>query len=359
MSDKPIKKIVLTGGGSAGHVTPNIALIPALKKAGYEIYYIGSYNGIEKKLIEDYNIPYFGIATGKLRRYFDPKNFTDPFRVLKGLTEAVKLLKRINPDVVFSKGGFVSVPVVRAAGALKIPYLVHESDMTPGLANKLSMSGAKKICCNFPETMRLLPADKAVLTGTPIREELGLGDKEVGKKLCGFEDDKPVLMVIGGSLGAQSVNETVRYALPRLLPYFNVVHICGKEKMDNLKLTVPGYKQFEYVKNELKDIFAMADIVVSRAGANSICELLALKKPNILIPLSTKSSRGDQMLNARSFEQQGFSLVIDNDDLDEDILVETIEDLYKNREKFIENMNKSNLHSATNTIVKLIDEQIQ
>jgi len=359
VSDKPIKKIVLTGGGSAGHVTPNIALIPALKKAGYEIYYIGSYNGIEKKLIEDYNIPYFGIATGKLRRYFDPKNFTDPFRVLKGFTEAVKLLKRIKPDVVFSKGGFVSVPVVRAAGALKIPYLVHESDMTPGLANKLSMSGAKKICCNFPETMRLLPADKAVLTGTPIREELGLGDKEVGKKLCGFEDDKPVLMVIGGSLGAQSVNETVRYALPRLLPYFNVVHICGKEKMDNLKLTVPGYKQFEYVKNELKDIFAMADIVVSRAGANSICELLALKKPNILIPLSTKSSRGDQMLNARSFEQQGFSLVIDNDDLDEDILVETIEDLYKNREKFIENMNKSNLHSATNTIVKLIDEQIQ
>nr|WP_022772156.1 undecaprenyldiphospho-muramoylpentapeptide beta-N-acetylglucosaminyltransferase [Butyrivibrio sp. AE2015] len=359
MSDKPIKKIVLTGGGSAGHVTPNIALIPALKKAGYEIYYIGSYNGIEKKLIEDYNIPYFGIATGKLRRYFDPKNFTDPFRVLKGFTEAVKLLKRIKPDVVFSKGGFVSVPVVRAAGALKIPYLVHESDMTPGLANKLSMSGAKKICCNFPETMRLLPADKAVLTGTPIREELGLGDKEVGKELCGFEDDKPVLMVIGGSLGAQSVNETVRYALPRLLPYFNVVHICGKEKMDNLKLTVPGYKQFEYVKNELKDIFAMADIVVSRAGANSICELLALKKPNILIPLSTKSSRGDQMLNARSFEQQGFSLVIDNDDLDEDILVETIDDLYKNREKFIENMNKSNLHSATNTIVKLIDEQIQ
>ncbi|WP_026663689.1 undecaprenyldiphospho-muramoylpentapeptide beta-N-acetylglucosaminyltransferase [Butyrivibrio sp. AE2015] len=354
-----MKKIVLTGGGSAGHVTPNIALIPALKKAGYEIYYIGSYNGIEKKLIEDYNIPYFGIATGKLRRYFDPKNFTDPFRVLKGFTEAVKLLKRIKPDVVFSKGGFVSVPVVRAAGALKIPYLVHESDMTPGLANKLSMSGAKKICCNFPETMRLLPADKAVLTGTPIREELGLGDKEVGKELCGFEDDKPVLMVIGGSLGAQSVNETVRYALPRLLPYFNVVHICGKEKMDNLKLTVPGYKQFEYVKNELKDIFAMADIVVSRAGANSICELLALKKPNILIPLSTKSSRGDQMLNARSFEQQGFSLVIDNDDLDEDILVETIDDLYKNREKFIENMNKSNLHSATNTIVKLIDEQIQ
>ena len=353
------KTIVLTGGGSAGHVTPNIALIPALKKAGYDIFYIGSYNGIEKKLIEDYNIPYFGIATGKLRRYFDPKNFTDPFRVLKGFTEAVTLLRKIKPDIVFSKGGFVSVPVVRAAGFLKIPYIVHESDMTPGLANKLSMTGAKKICCNFPETLTTLPADKAVLTGTPIREELGLGSREEGKKLCGFTDDKPVLMVIGGSLGAQSVNETVRYALPRLLPDFNVVHICGKEKMDNLKLSVPGYKQFEYVKNELKDIFAMADIVVSRAGANSICELLALKKPNILIPLSTKASRGDQMLNARSFEQQGFSLVIDNDDLDEDILVETIQDLYENREKYIENMSKSSLHSATNTIVQIINEELQ
>ncbi len=359
MSEKATKKIVLTGGGSAGHVTPNIALIPALKKAGYEIYYIGSYEGIEKKLIEDYNIPYFGIATGKLRRYFDPKNFTDPFRVMKGFTESISLLKKIKPDIVFSKGGFVSVPVVRAARVLKIPYIVHESDITPGLANKLSMNGASKICCNFPETMRLLPADKAVLTGTPIREELGMGSREAGRQLCGFIDDKPVLMVIGGSLGAQSVNETVRYALPRLLPNFNVVHICGKEKMDNLKLSVPGYKQFEYVKNELKDIFAMADIVVSRAGANSICELLALKKPNILIPLSTKSSRGDQMLNARSFEQQGFSVVIDNDDLDEDILVETIEDLYNDREKYVEAMSKSNLHSATNTIVQIINEEIQ
>ncbi len=359
MSERPTKKIVLTGGGSAGHVTPNIALIPALKRAGFEIYYIGSYSGIEKKLIEDYKIPYFGISTGKLRRYFDPKNFTDPFRVLKGFSEATKLLRRIKPDVVFSKGGYVSVPVVRAAGLLKIPYIVHESDMTPGLANKLSMSGASKICCNFPETMRVLPADKAVLTGTPIREELGKGSRQEGKKFCGFEDDKPVLMVIGGSLGAQSVNETVRFALPRLLPHFNIVHICGKEKMDNLKLSVPGYKQFEYVKNELKDIFAMADIVVSRAGANSLCELLALRKPNILIPLSTRSSRGDQMLNARSFEQQGFSMVIDNDELDEDILVETIDELYNNREKYMEAMKKSNLHSATDTIVKLICDEIK
>ena len=350
------KKIVLTGGGSAGHVTPNIALIPALKKKGYDIYYIGSYNGIEKRLIADYGIPYYGIATGKLRRYFDAKNFSDPFRVMKGFGEAKKILKEIQPDVVFSKGGFVSVPVVKAAKACKIPFVLHESDMTPGLANKLCIPGATKVCCNFPETIEKLPADKAVLTGTPIREELMQGKAENGKKLCGFTDDKPVLMIIGGSLGAQSVNETVRYALPRLLPDFNVVHICGKEKMDNLKLSVPGYKQFEYVKEDLKDIFAMADVVVSRAGANSICELLALRKPNILIPLSTKSSRGDQILNAESFKKQGFSIVIDNDELDEDILVESVFDMYENKDKFIENMVKNSQESATNTIVDVIEK---
>ncbi len=352
------RKFILTGGGSAGHVTANLALLPYIRDEGLEPIYIGSISGIEKRLMEEQGIPYYGVSTGKFRRYFDPKNFSDPFRVLKGFTESIALLKRIKPDIIFSKGGFVSVPVVRAAGVLNIPYIVHESDITPGLANKLSMSGAKKICCNFPETMNLLPADKAILTGTPIREELGKGSKEEGRKFCGFTDDKPVLMVIGGSLGAQSVNETVRYALPRLLPHFNVVHICGKEKMDNLKLSVPGYKQFEYVKNELKDLFAMADIVVSRAGANSICELLALKKPNILIPLSSKSSRGDQVLNANSFAQQGFSLVIDNEELDEDILVETIEDLYTNREKFIENMSRSTLHSATDKIVQVINDEI-
>ena len=349
------KKIVLTGGGSAGHVTPNIALIPALKKKGYDIYYIGSYNGIEKRLIADYGIPYYGIATGKLRRYFDAKNFSDPFRVMKGFGEAKKILKEIQPDVVFSKGGFVSVPVVKAAKACKIPFVLHESDMTPGLANKLCIPGATKVCCNFPETIEKLPADKAVLTGTPIREELMQGKAEDGKKLCGFTDDKPVLMIIGGSLGAQSVNETVRYALPRLLPDFNVVHICGKEKMDNLKLSVPGYKQFEYVKEDLKDIFAMADVVVSRAGANSICELLALRKPNILIPLSTKSSRGDQILNAESFKKQGFSIVIDNEELDEDILVESVFDMFENKEKFIDNMVKNSQESATNTIVDVIE----
>ena len=165
-------------------------------------------------------IPYYGISSGKLRRYFDPKNFSDPFRVLKGFHEAKKLLKKLKPDVVFSKGGFVTVPVVIAAKRCKIPAIIHESDMTPGLANKLCIPSAVKVCCNFPETVSSLPADKAVLTGTPIRQELLKGNKEAGRQFCGFTSEKPVLMVIGGSLGAASVNDHVRKILPELLKDF-------------------------------------------------------------------------------------------------------------------------------------------
>lgn len=351
-----MRKIVLTGGGTAGHVTPNIALLPSLQEAGYDITYMGSYEGIEKKLISDFGIPYVGISTGKFRRYLDPKNFSDPFRVIKGFTEAKKFLKEYKPDVVFSKGGFVSVPVVRAAAALKIPCIIHESDMTPGLANKLCIPVAKKICCNFPETMENLPAEKAVLTGSPIRAELSKGDKVAGLNMCGFTANKPVIMVIGGSLGAADVNKAVRQALPKLLEDFQVVHLCGKDKIDNLLLNTPGYKQFEYIKAELKDLFAMADVVISRAGANAICELLALKKPNILIPLPAAASRGDQILNAKSFETQGFSIVIDQDDLTPDLLKDKVHELFFNRQTYVEAMEKSNQLDSIKTIMKLIEE---
>ncbi len=348
------KKIVLTGGGTAGHVTPNIALIPYLQKAGYEITYIGSINGIERKLIADFDIPYVPIQTGKFRRYFDPKNFTDPFRVIKGFQEAYSFLKKERPDVVFSKGGYVSVPVVQAAASLKIPCICHESDMTPGLANKLCLPLAKKICCNFPETMKSLPSGKAVLTGTPIRDELFQGDRQRGLDLCGFTSDKPVLMVIGGSLGAQSVNRTIRENIDALLADFQIVHLCGKDKMDNLMLTIPGYKQFEYVKDNLKHLYAMADIVISRAGANAICELLALKKPNILVPLPT--GRGDQKLNAKSFAEQGYSVLIDDDDLP-DCILEQVQTLYRERQKYIDAMSHSSQVGATDIIMNLIQEQ--
>lgn len=350
-----MKKIVLTGGGTAGHVTPNIALLPSLKEAGYEIFYIGSYEGIEKGLIEDQGIPYRGIATGKLRRYFDLKNFSDIFRVIKGYNEAKKILAEIKPDVVFSKGGFVSVPVVRAAAKLKIPCILHESDMTPGLANKLCIPVATKICCNFPETVKTLPEGKAVLTGSPIRKELMEGDKEAGLKLCGFTSDKPVLMIIGGSQGAQSVNETVRESLPKLLDKFQVCHLCGKDKVDNMMLNIEGYKQFEYIKDELKDLFAMADIVISRAGANAICEILELNIPNVLIPLSV-GSRGDQVLNAESFEEQGFSAVVREEALDPSMLVETVMNVYEKRDEYIATMKKSMALEPTAKILELINE---
>lgn len=353
-----MKKIVLTGGGTAGHVTPNIALLPSLKNAGYEITYMGSYDGIEKRLIEDFDIPYVGISTGKFRRYLDPKNLTDPFRVVKGYAEAKKFLKSYQPDAVFSKGGFVSVPVVRAAASLHIPCIIHESDMTPGLANKLCIPVAKKVCCNFPETLKLLPEEKAVLTGSPIRAELSQGNKLAGLNMCGFSANKPVIMVIGGSLGASNVNKAVREALPVLLQDFQVVHLCGKGKIDNLYLNTADYKQFEYVKAELKDLFAMADLVISRAGANAICELLALKKPNILIPLPSSSSRGDQLLNAQSFEAQGFSIVIDEDDLTTNLLAEKVHELYCNRESYRSAMSLSGQMDSIKTIIKLIEEAV-
>lgn len=353
-----MKRIVLTGGGTAGHVTPNIALLPSLKEAGYEVFYIGSYEGIEKRLMADFGVEYYGISTGKFRRYFDLKNFSDPFRVIKGYGEAKKILKQIKPDVVFSKGGFVSVPVVRAAADLKIPCVIHESDMSPGLANKLCVPVSTKVCCNFPETLSKVPAGKAVLTGSPIRVELSQGSKEAGLKLCGFDDSKPVVMVIGGSQGAQSVNEAVRESLDALLKDYQVVHICGKDKMDNLMLSVPGYKQFEYLKTDLKDVFAMADVVISRAGANAICELLALNKPNILIPLSA-GSRGDQILNASSFEAQGFSIVIREEALDPISLVEGVNEVYQNRDKYIETMRGSGQMNSIKTIMGLIEECVK
>ena len=351
-----MKRIILTGGGTAGHVTPNIALLPRLKELGYDIQYIGSYTGIEKELIEPFGIPYHGISSGKLRRYFSVQNFTDPFRVLKGFREAHKLIRQLKPDVIFSKGGFVSVPVVLAGKRCKVPVIIHESDMTPGLANKIAIPSAAKVCCNFPETLKSLPEGKAVLTGSPIRQELLSGNKIAAMDMCHFTSDKPVILVIGGSLGAVAVNNAVREALPELLKDFQIIHLCGKGKMDESLKDVEGYCQFEYIKNELRNLFALADIVISRAGANAICELLALHKPNLLIPLSANARRGDQILNARSFERQGFSLVLEEEQLTKETLLNAVKTLHENRTTFINSMKNSGQQDSIGTIIKLIEE---
>lgn len=354
-----MKRIILTGGGTAGHVTPNIALLPRLKELQYDIHYIGSYNGIEKELIEQFGIPYHGIATGKLRRYFSVQNFTDPFRVLKGMGDAKKLVKILKPDVIFSKGGFVSVPVVLAGKSRHVPTIIHESDMTPGLANKLSLSAATKVCCNFPETLNCLPEGKAVLTGSPIRQELLSGDKYKARNLLGFASDKPVILIVGGSLGSVVVNDAVRGILPKLLKTYQVIHLCGRGKVDESLKGLEGYAQFEYVKEELKDLFALTDIVISRAGANAICELLALHKPNLLIPLSANASRGDQILNARSFERQGFSVVLEEEELNQEILLSSINHLYENKKTYINTMKQSSQQNSIDTIIDLIESVSQ
>ena len=349
------KRIVLTGGGTAGHVTPNIALLPSLKEAGYEIFYIGSYNGIESELIAQQKIPYYGIASGKLRRYFDWQNFTDPFRVLHGYFQARRILKKLKPDVVFSKGGFVSVPVVRAAGRLHIRTIIHESDMTPGLANRLAIPVADKVCCSFPETLKYLPENKAVLTGSPIRRELMTGSREKALEFTGWkESSKPTLLVIGGSQGSVAINNALRSDLDELLKDIRIIHLCGRGNLDPSLTGREGYAQFEYVENELKDLFALSDFVLSRAGANSICELLALRKPNLLVPLSAAASRGDQILNADSYQKQGYSLVLKEEKLTPESLLESLKELYRNKDSYIRAMENSAQSSAIDIIMNLI-----
>lgn len=350
-----MKRIVLTGGGSAGHVTPNIALLPELRKRNYEIFYIGSKNGIEKQLIEEENVKYYGISSGKLRRYFDLKNFTDPFRVIKGFYEASSIIKEIKPDVVFSKGGFVTVPVVIAADRKKVPCIIHESDMSPGLANKLCIPHAVKVCTNFPEAARGI-GEKAVVTGTPIRKEMFSGNRIAGLDFLGFTANKPVLMVVGGSLGAAAVNSMVRDALPELLRRYQIVHLCGNGKVDDSLAGLEGYVQFEYIKKEMCDLMTAADIIISRAGANAICEILALNKPNLLVPLPAASSRGDQVLNAESFERQGFSVVIKEEQLTTGTLIDEVDKLYNNRESYIKKMKDNSQRDSVKIIADLIDE---
>lgn len=349
-----MKRIILTGGGSAGHVTPNLALIAELKKEGWDIHYVGTKDGIERTLINDKGITYHTVQAGKLRRYFNVKNITDPFKVIYGIMQSISIVGKLKPKVIFSKGGFVSVPVVIGGWMNRIPVIIHESDMTPGLANKIASPFASRICVNFPETGKKFGGVKTIHTGTPIRKEILDGDINKGLDLCGFVKDKPVVMVMGGSLGSRNLNKLVRDTLPMLLKDYQVVHICGKSNIDENLKGLKGYKQFEYISEEQPHIFKISSIIISRSGANSIFEFLILKLPSILIPLSNKSSRGDQILNARYFEKLGFSKVLTEENLNSTVLYDNIVDLYKNRNKYINNMNKKHIPDGTKEIMELI-----
>ncbi|MBR4235645.1 MAG: undecaprenyldiphospho-muramoylpentapeptide beta-N-acetylglucosaminyltransferase [Clostridia bacterium] len=347
-------KIVLTGGGTAGHVTPHLAIIPKLLADGHDIYYIGTKDGIEHEIICALeNVQYFSIHAGKLRRYHDWQNFTDVGRTLKGVYEAGRILRSVKPDVVFSKGGFVGLPVVAASALLGVPALVHESDLTSGLANKLCLPFAKVLMCTFQETAQAA-GKKGVYVGAPIRPELLSGNRERGLKTFGFTGSKPVLLVMGGSLGAQAINMAVRGGLDELTHVFNVLHICGNGNIDFEYERRPGYVQTQYLTDEMADALACADLVVSRAGSNSICELLALRKPSLLIPYPTGASRGDQEVNAASFERSGFARVLEQKDLTSKTLLSKVIEVYRDRGELIEAMNREPVKNGNENIIKYI-----
>ncbi|WP_127579637.1 undecaprenyldiphospho-muramoylpentapeptide beta-N-acetylglucosaminyltransferase [Paenibacillus koleovorans] len=350
------RTLVFTGGGSAGHVTPNLALIGRLRRSGWSIHYIGSGEGIERGIVREADIPFHAISSGKLRRYFDLKNIKDPFKVVKGIWDAYRVLGRIRPQAVFSKGGFVSVPVVMAAWMRGIPVLIHESDMTPGLANKLSQPFATQVCVTFPETLRHVKGGKAVCTGLPIRDEVLQGSAAGGRAMCDFHRQKPVLLIMGGSQGSRRINDAVREQLHELLQQFQIVHLCGKGNADPALEQVRGYKQYEYVTRELPDLLALADVVVSRSGSTSIFEFLALRKPMLLIPLSKQASRGDQILNAESFEKSGFCSVLEEEQLTADVLRERLLQLYEERDVYVERMQQRAAEDSTDRIIGLIEQ---
>lgn len=348
-----MKKIVLTGGGTAGHVTPQLALIPRLKELGYDIHYIGSRQGIEKSLMAQQPVTYHAIKTGKLRRYFDWKNFTDPFLVIAGAFESLRLMRQIKPDVCFSKGGFVAVPVVIAAWMKKVPVLAHESDLTPGLANRISAKFSKKVATTFPECAKTL-GQKGIFTGTPLRPELFSGSREKGLKLAGFDGTKQVLMMMGGSQGAQSLNKVLREALPQLLPQFDVLHLCGKGNITQELTETRGYFQAEFLDSPLPDALACADFVLSRAGSNALYEFAALGKPMLLVPLPLSASRGDQILNAKSFEERGLAQVLLQEDLSAASLIAAIQRLQTDAAMLRRNLMNAPAADGTDKVIELI-----
>lgn len=351
--------IVFTGGGTAGHVTPNLALISLFKSAGWDIAYVGSDHGIEKEMIKAQNIPFYAVNSGKLRRYFSLKNFLDPLKIIAGIVQSTCLFYKLKPNVVFSKGGFVAFPVVVGAWLNRIPVIAHESDMSPGLANRLSYPFVKRICLSFDASVQYFKSqEKVAVTGTPIRQHLFSGSLSKGLERCGFNALKPCLLVIGGSLGANSINRTVRSALSSLLEEYQIIHLCGKGKIDAAFDGLTGYCQMDYADAELPDLFAAASVVVSRAGANSVYELLALGKPHVLIPLSSHASRGDQIQNARYFQKAGISVVIQDDELTPESLVHALNAVKLDEQEITNKIKKLHIGSSADKIASIIKEQV-
>ena len=351
-----MKRIVLTGGGTAGHVTPHMSLIPRLIAAGYELHYIGTERGIEHTLISQIpGVTYHVVQSGKLRRYFSLQNFTDPFRVLHGAFTSVRLMRKLKPDVCFSKGGFVSVPVVIGAWLAHVPTVCHESDITPGLANRISAKFVDRVATTFPECAKAL-GSKAEITGTPLRPQLFVGQRQKGLAMAGFTGEKPVLLMTGGSLGAQSVNQCLRACLPSLLPRMDVLHLCGKGNLAPELEGLAGYCQLEFLGDDMADALAAADIVLSRAGSNTLSELLALAKPMLLVPYPLSASRGDQIRNAESYARQGLAHVLLQESMTPDTLTAAIGNLLAQKDALRATMEAYPVKDGTDAVLRMIEE---
>lgn len=346
------KCIIFTGGGSTGHVTINLDLIPKFIAEDWTVIYIGSHNGIEKSLLQNIdNVKYISISTGKLRRYLDTSNLKDPFKVLFGILQSYKIIKRHKPRVIFSKGGFVSVPVVIAGWLNKVPVVIHESDVSPGLANRIAMPFSKKIITTFKKTEQFVSKSRNVeCVGPIVRGDLKNGDTSKGLSHCNFKKNKPVLLVMGGSQGSKSINQIIRKSLKQLLNHFQVIHVCGKGQVDD-SIQFNGYKQFEYIKEEFPDVLSATDIVVSRAGSNSIFEFLHMTKPMLLIPLTKEQSRGDQIQNANLFKHMGFCEVMNENEMSTEFFIEIILKIYKEKNKYIKSMQEANINSDSLEII--------
>lgn len=341
-----MKTIVLTGGGTAGHVIPNIALIPLLIDAKYTIHYIGSKDGIEKKLISKYkDVVYHEIPSGKLRRYFSFQNFIDPFKILAGLFKSLMLIKKIKPSICFSKGGFVAVPVVLACSIRKIPIVLHESDMSPGLANKICRPYCKVMCTTFPEAAKLA-GDKGLVTGSPVRPEIISGDGLRGMIMCGYEYSRPILLIMGGSSGALAINQVVDSILDRLIENFQIIHIRGEKNLREDLEGRAGYRQFGYVSDDLSHLLAASDLILARAGANSIFEFAALNKPMLLVPLPMSASRGDQIKNANYFKNKGYANVLYQEKMNDVSLYDSLEKTIQKKNDYIKALENADMQNG-------------
>ena len=347
--------IILTGGGTAGHCIPNLTLLPYLKKYFDKIYYIGSENGIEREIIENANIPYYYVSCAKLDRSKKLKNLTIPIKVIKGISQAKKLINELKPDVIFSKGGYVSVPTVIAGKKLNIPIILHESDYTIGLANKICARYSEKVLTAFPETSGHIKNGQFI--GMPLRDLTPkISENEILKKY-NFSGQKPILLVIGGSQGAKAINLALRKSLPNILAKFDVLHVCGKGNVDN-SIQYNGYTQKEYIL-DIQEAYSIASVCITRAGATSLFELMSIKMPCVVIPLPKGASRGDQILNANYFEKLNLITVLNQDKLTENTLVNAINSVYNNRYNLFNEFKKHNIVNKSEEIVKVVCNYIK